>query len=657
MFAIHIISNTQSFRFYMKKALFYSGMLLLTCWSCQQEDFLPSAAPSSDKTAVFQTETEKFAHETRTSLGSDRSVLWSSGDQLAIFQGSRIADKFQVSDQSVGSTNGVFSIIPNPHSEEDEDFIGGTKVTFDANVAIYPFEDDLVCNPVYEGDDIASYRISNVTVPALQTYVQESFSEGSFIMTAVTGRKSDHIFRFKNVLGVLRLDLKGTGCVKKIEVTGNNNENLAGEFTIDVYPSDLIPEIAPDDETYETVTLDCGDGVELDTEISTTFIITLPPTPFSEGFTIRITDPEGHECEVKTSNPNPIERSAILRMPEVYVRLPRNLSRNGTANCYIAPQSGYYYFDASVKGCSTDPIGTAEHAVVIWETFNTDQTPSAGDLVKNVEYDNGRVLFETGQKDGNALIALSDENGEILWSWHIWITDYDPSSTYDAYLGYEHLKVMDRNLGATDSTPGNASFGLVYQWGRKDPFMGSTEEYSFGTTGTEYTKVTSSSIGTDDYARKHPTTFILAASQGNDWRNRSDDSAWNKVKTQNDPCPAGWKVPESGPNGLWKNFDTKSSSAWSFDKTNNGMRFGYDFATSDVWMPAQGFLSDSRSYREGWWRIGEEGRYWSCSTLGNKYAEYFSFNEEGAQIEHISSDWSTHCSRANGIPVRCVEDK
>lgn len=30
---------------------------------------------------------------------------------------------------------------------------------------------------------------------------------------------------------------------------------------------------------------------------------------------------------------------------------------------------------------------------------------------------------------------------------------------------------MDRNLGATD-TKGQESYGLLYQWGRKDPFIG-----------------------------------------------------------------------------------------------------------------------------------------------------------------------------------------
>ena len=40
--------------------------------------------------------------------------------------------------------------------------------------------------------------------------------------------------------------------------------------------------------------------------------------------------------------------------------------------------------------------------------------------------------------------------------------------------------MMDRNLGATSATPGNVgSLGLLYQWGRKDPFLGSSSDFSY----------------------------------------------------------------------------------------------------------------------------------------------------------------------------------
>jgi len=90
-------------------------------------------------------------------------------------------------------------------------------------------------------------------------------------------------------------------------------------------------------------------------------------------------------------------------------------------------------------------------------------------------------------KKGNAVIAFR-VNGEIYWSWHVWVTD-DPSngSSYKSFENLQRLrsdgsvelipdfewKWMDRNLGALTSSitasDWNRSNGLLYQWGRKDP--------------------------------------------------------------------------------------------------------------------------------------------------------------------------------------------
>ena len=90
-------------------------------------------------------------------------------------------------------------------------------------------------------------------------------------------------------------------------------------------------------------------------------------------------------------------------------------------------------------------------------------------------------------KEGNALIVYK-VNGEIYWSWHVWVTD-DPSKGTN-YMAYDKTKRlrndgvkelipkaewgwMDRNLGAVSSSlteeGWNRNNGLLYQWGRKDP--------------------------------------------------------------------------------------------------------------------------------------------------------------------------------------------
>ena len=82
--------------------------------------------------------------------------------------------------------------------------------------------------------------------------------------------------------------------------------------------------------------------------------------------------------------------------------------------------------------------------------------------------------------------------------------------------------MMDRNLGATSATPGDVgALGLLYQWGRKDPFLGGGSISSntvAKSTGTWPSAVSSdSNTGTIAYATSNPTTFIMRNSNNYDW--------------------------------------------------------------------------------------------------------------------------------------------
>ena len=157
-------------------------------------------------------------------------------------------------------------------------------------------------------------------------------------------------------------------------------------------------------------------------------------------------------------------------------------------------------------------------------------------------------------KEGNAVIAAKDADGNILWSWHIWLTDQPQAQVYNNDAG----TMMDRNLGATSATPSDVgALGLLYQWGRKDPFLGSSSISSntiAKSTITWPSAVSSdSSNGTIEYATAHPTTFITYNWSNYDWyytgSSSTDDTRWttsSSDKSIYDPCPAGWRVPDKG---------------------------------------------------------------------------------------------------------------
>ncbi|MDY4917189.1 MAG: PL29 family lyase N-terminal domain-containing protein [Candidatus Cryptobacteroides sp.] len=335
-----------------------------------------------------------------------------------------------------------------------------------------------------------------------------------------------------------------------------------------------------------------------------------------------------------------------------------DLSSAASANCYIISDAGLYKFK-TVKGNSTTSVGSVASASILWETFGTSTTPEYTDLISGFCYKDGYIAFQTADtfKEGNAVIAAKDADSNILWSWHIWLTDQPQSLVYNNNAG----TMMDRNLGATSATPGDVgALGLLYQWGRKDPFLGSSsisDEITAKSTIPWPSAVSSdSSNGTIDYATANPTTYITYNSKNYDWyytgNSSTDHTRWttsSSDKSIYDPCPSGWRVPDGGNNGIWSKALGSSScfeDASLYDSTNKGMNFSGKFGSaSTIWYPASGFRDneDGSLYNVG------GGFYWSASP-SSYYAYCLSFFNYG----YVSP--SREYPRANGFSVRCLQE-
>ena len=341
---------------------------------------------------------------------------------------------------------------------------------------------------------------------------------------------------------------------------------------------------------------------------------------------------------------------------ENIIKTCANLSLGGTANCYIVSASGEYKFK-TVRGNSLESVGSVASAAVLWESFGTSVTPSVGSLIKSASYNYGYITFQTADvfKEGNAVIAAKDATGNILWSWHIWLTDQPQGQVYNNGAG----TMMDRNLGATSATPGEVgALGLLYQWGRKDPFLGSSSISSntiAKSTITWPSPVSSnSSNGTIAYATANPTTFVTDNILNYDWYYTdplsTDNTSWttsSSGKSIYDPCPAGWRVPDGGSSSVWsKAVGSSSKFTRTYDSSNEGMNFSGKFGSaSTIWYPASGcrFGSDG-----GLSNVGDNGYCWSASPNGY-CAHYLYFNSIG------NVNPSSFSNRANGFSVRCLQ--
>lgn len=229
-----------------------------------------------------------------------------------------------------------------------------------------------------------------------------------------------------------------------------------------------------------------------------------------------------------------------------------------TANCYIVDSRGTYQFPLVYGNAITNGKeysasytyqgwGTSANYLKIFKNYNdgainspyilddiygrADKAPDLTaslvwqdepDLVTGIKYvadvynGKGGIQFTVGSKikEGNAVIALKDPSGTIMWSWHIWVTAMDLSrkitlTNADAY-GNRNFEIMSVNLGwcsggipiryyerhecevrFTQLISGEGQEGLskivkiiqephialpcgnnpYFQWGRKDPFI------------------------------------------------------------------------------------------------------------------------------------------------------------------------------------------
>lgn len=364
-----------------------------------------------------------------------------------------------------------------------------------------------------------------------------------------------------------------------------------------------------------------------------------------------------------------------------------NLSASATANCYIVTAAGNYGFDGSKPGNNSTVSGvtkpsnltTAVEARVLWQTGAA--VGAANAVVKSVEYDETTriVKFTTGSAtEGNAVIGIfasNANNAPCLWSWHIWRLPSAPGTktfnkTSATTGGTVSVTMMDRNLGAYNNTTNDAkSIGLLYQWGRKDPFPGpagfnTTEPsniygslYAGGAVKTfngAYTipaVKSDATTGTITYGIQYPGAFLYAG-PSNDWLQTKDNNLWgtpwqdggtgsyNKnqgTKSIYDPCPPGYRVPPQDTWNLQQNAGTWSNGM-TMDKLGN------------FWFPAAGLRYGSSNAGKLAYG-GSEGSYWSSSA-------FTSTSANGGILYFYSGNVNplNYCNRAYGQSVRCVSE-
>ena len=278
----------------MKRIIFLLFPLAIFFSGCCQEE-LENSRPDFPNGRIFTASFDQ--NETRTYIEDGNLLRWNEGDQISLFDGNTLNRQYQF-DGETGDNAGTFSLVSKPY---------GTGNDLTANYAVYPYASNL---------KITEAGILSVTLPAEQNYAENSFGLGANTMVAATKDTDDTFLKFKNVCGYLKLQLYGDDItIKSITLAGNCNEKLAGKTTITpAYGQD--PTTTMSDDATASITLDCGDGVNIGAtaETATAFWVVVPPTTFEEGFEIIITDLSGDVFKKSTYKEVVIERNMIKPM-------------------------------------------------------------------------------------------------------------------------------------------------------------------------------------------------------------------------------------------------------------------------------------------------------------------------------------------------------
>lgn len=265
-----------------------------------------------------------------------------------------------------------------------------------------------------------------------------------------------------------------------------------------------------------------------------------------------------------------------VAIPDMSNVQPQRLG--SVANCYMISKGGVYSFKPSMGKVDEWLFEDIASAEVLWESYGTDEAITGGDLIAHVSYEDGMITFMTAEtfREGNAVIAAKDADGNMLWCWHIWMTDQPKTVAVQVQGGDHWNTVMDRNVGASGANLSECNiFGLYYYNRSNHPFI--------GPASLQNSNLAKGTVEWAEFYKENPTYGSDAAEYYN----------WRSV----DPCPAGWEVMTRETVGWLMSYGLEGASEGGFDLNATDIDPAFDKYVQDpLLFPYGGVRNDDGSY-------------------------------------------------------------
>jgi len=271
-------------------------IVLLAACSTQEKDFQTPVQEDVIYYASFERPNEEG---TRVYANEDLLLRWTADDRVSIFGKNTYNQQYKFLGET-GDNSGGFSKV------DGAEYVTGNPISH--TVSVYPYQ---------ASTKITEDEVLTVTLPAEQTYAENTFGLGANTMVSVS---EDNFLQYKNVGGYLVIKLYGEGVsVSSITLKGNNSEKLAGNATVSM-PVDGDPSVSMASDASTEITLTCETPVQLGAtaEESTDFWFVVPPVKFSEGFSIIVSSGTGLMTKT-TEKSLSIERNNLSKMAPIKV--------------------------------------------------------------------------------------------------------------------------------------------------------------------------------------------------------------------------------------------------------------------------------------------------------------------------------------------------
>ena len=407
-----------------------------------------------------------------------------------------------------------------------------------------------------------------------------------------------------------------------------------------------------------------------------------------------------HGKGTTTANCYVIHNPGTYKFPTVY----GNSIKNGATNtkAYTSTKTGPNILTKFLKADGTEitkpEIDGIANACLIWQDTK--------DLISDINYDAATkyVSFKVDKStihNGNAIIAVRNASNEILWSWHIWVTERDLSSvevtnfqnkTYNflpvnlGWCGFGNEWYAPREVRTRFKQAGGKTADLTFQsngevlnndydikngnnpyfqWGRKDPMLpgnglGDMDKTCY-TTDTQYA-FQHTGLNTNDIKEyiRNPHKFNIKEEMDgvyyNLWSTDNDKTVPNDdevvIKTVYDPSPVGYSLPASNAFTGFTTTGGHTDNSSEFN-VNGGFDKGWHFYRKPnkqghtIFFPACGRRhSNTGSLR----LVTMYGFFWVAGPDNRHYGRYLSFGSGSVYPLY-------YYSRSFGLAVRSAEEK